>query len=196
MRQYFTNDESLKSEYRNIIYKYNDFNFNFLSDLGVFSKDRVDYGSKLLVENYFKYGSKNKKILDVGCGYGFIGITISKIMDSDVDMIDVNKRAIHLSNINIKNIGCNARAFISNVYENINDKYDVIISNPPIRAGKEIYMNIIENSIKYLNENGEFWFVMNKDQGAKSTIEKIKNLYKVNVVDKSKGFFVINCKKH
>ena len=196
MRQYFTNDESLKSEYRNIIYKYNDFNFNFLSDLGVFSKDRVDYGSKLLVENYFKYGSKNKKILDVGCGYGFIGITISKIMDSDVDMIDVNKRAIHLSNINIKNIGCNARAFISNVYENINDKYDVIISNPPIRAGKEIYMNIIENSIKYLNENGEFWFVMNKDQGAKSTIEKIKNLYKVNVVEKSKGFFVINCKKH
>ena len=195
MRQYFTNDETLKSEYRNIIYKYSDFNFTFLSDLGVFSKDRIDYGSKLLIENYFKYGKKYKKVLDVGCGYGFIGITVSKIMESDVDMIDVNKRAIHLSNINIKNIGCNARAFISNVYENINNKYDVIISNPPIRAGKEIYMDIIENSINYLNEDGEFWFVMNKNQGAKSTIEKIKNLYRVNVVEKSKGFFVINCKK-
>lgn len=195
MRQYFTNDVTLKSEYRNIIYKYENNEFNFVSDLGVFSKDRVDYGSKLLIENYFKYGSKNKKVLDVGCGYGLIGITISKIMESNVDMIDVNKRAIHLSNINIKNIGCNARAYESNVYENINDKYDVIISNPPIRAGKEIYMNIIENSINYLNDDGEFWFVMNKDQGAKSTIEKIKNIYKVDVLEKSKGFFVILCKK-
>ena len=195
MRQYFTNDETLKSEYRNIIYKYDDYEFNFISDLGVFSKDRVDYASKLLIENYFKNGSKNKKVLDVGCGYGLIGITISKIMDSYVDMIDVNKRAIHLSNMNIKNIGCNAKAFISNGYENINGKYDVIISNPPIRAGKEIYMNIIENSINYLNENGEFWFVMNKDHGAKSTITKIKNIYDVQVLEKSKGFFVIICKK-
>ena len=196
MRQYFTNDETLKSEYRNIIYKYESFEFNFISDLGVFSKDRVDYGSKLLIENYFKYGKKNQKVLDVGCGYGLIGITISKIMESTVDMIDVNKRAIHLSNINIKNHNASATAFFSNVYENINSKYDVIISNPPIRAGKDIYMNIILNSVNFLNDNGEFWFVMNKDHGAKSTIEKIKNIYDVNVIDKSKGFFVIICKKH
>ena len=195
MSQYFTNDENLKSEYRNIIYKYNDFIFNFTSDLGVFSKDRVDFASKLLIETYFERGAKNKNILDVGCGYGLIGITLSRIMNCNVDMIDVNKRAVHLSNLNIKSIGVTANAFISDIYENINKKYDVIITNPPIRAGKVIYMNIIKNAYKYLSDDGELWFVMNKDHGAKSTIEKIKDVYDVNVLNKSKGFFVILCKK-
>lgn len=195
MSQYFTNDENLKSEYRNIIYKYKDYIFNFTSDLGVFSKDRVDYASKLLVENYFKVGRKNVNVLDVGCGYGFIGITISKIMNSKVDMIDVNKRAVHLSNLNIKNMNVNAISFISNIYSNIDKKYDVIISNPPIRAGKKVYMNIINNAANYLNDDGEFYFVMNKDHGAKNVIEKIKDVYDINVLDKNKGFFVILCKK-
>ena len=195
MSQYFTNDENLKSEYRNIIYKYKDYVFNFTSDLGVFSKDRVDYASKLLVENYFKVGRKNVNVLDVGCGYGFIGITISKIMDSRVDMIDVNKRAVHLSNLNIKNMNVDAVSFISDIYSNIDKKYDVIISNPPIRAGKKVYMNIINNAANHLNDDGEFYFVMNKDHGAKNVIEKIKNVYDINVLDKNKGFFVILCKK-
>ena len=195
MSQYFTNDENLKSEYRNIIYKYKDYIFNFTSDLGVFSKDRVDYASKLLVENYFKVGRKNVNVLDVGCGYGFIGITVSKIMNSKVDMIDVNKRAVHLSNLNIKNMNVNAISFISDIYSNIDKKYDVIISNPPIRAGKKVYMNIINNAANHLNDDGEFYFVMNKDHGAKNVIEKIKNVYDINVLDKNKGFFVILCKK-
>lgn len=195
MSQYFTNDENLKSEYRNIIYKYKDYVFNFTSDLGVFSKDRVDYASKLLVENYFKIGRKNVNVLDVGCGYGFIGITISKIMDSRVDMIDVNKRAVHLSNLNIKNMNVDAVSFISDIYSNIDKKYDVIISNPPIRAGKKVYLYIINNAVNYLNDGGEFYFVMNKDHGAKNVIEKIKDVYDVNVLDKNKGFFVILCKK-
>lgn len=195
MSQYFTNDENLKSEYRNIIYKYKDYIFNFSSDLGVFSKDRVDYASKLLVENYFKVGRKNVNVLDVGCGYGFIGITVSKIMNSKVDMIDVNKRAVHLSNLNIKNMNVDAVSFISDIYSNIDKKYDVIISNPPIRAGKKVYMNIINNAANYLNDDGEFYFVMNKDHGAKNVIEKIKDVYDINVLDKNKGFFVILCKK-
>lgn len=195
MGQYFTNDENLKSEYRNIIYKYKDLTLNFTSDIGVFSKDRVDFASKLLLETYFEYGRKNINILDVGCGYGFIGISLSKIMQSNVDMIDVNKRAVHLSNMNIRNNKVNANAFISDIYENIDKKYECIITNPPIRAGKSVYMNIIENAAEYLTDDGELWFVMNKDHGAKSTMEKIKNVYDVNVVNKSKGFFVILCKK-
>ena len=137
MGQYFTNDENLKSEYRNIIYKYKDLTLNFTSDLGVFSKDRVDFASKLLLETYFENGKKNINVLDVGCGYGFIGVTLSKIMNSYVDMIDVNKRAVHLSNINIKNNNVNANAFISNIYENIEKKYDCIITKSAYKSWKK-----------------------------------------------------------
>lgn len=195
MNQYFTNNENLKSEYRKLKYNYLEHEFDFTSDLGVFSKDRIDFASKLLIETYFKNGRKNVSVLDVGCGYGLIGITISRIMDSIVDMVDVNKRALHLTNLNIKNNYAKAKVFESNIYENVKDKYDVIITNPPIRAGKEVYMKILMDASNYLNNNGELWFVMNKDHGAKSTIEKMKNVYDVTILDKKKGFFVISCKK-
>ena len=195
MSQYFTNDENLKSEYRNIVYKYLDFNFLFLSDLGVFSKDRVDFASKLLVETYFLHGKKNINVLDVGCGYGFLGITLSKIMDSHVDMIDINKRCIHLSEMNIKSNKADCDVFLSNIYENVKKKYDVIITNPPIRAGKDIYMNILTNAKEYLEDDGELWFVMNKKHGVKSTLKCLEDVYSTRIISKDKGFFVILCKK-
>ena len=194
MGQYFTND-ILKSEYRNIIYKYDDKVFNFLSDLGVFSKSKIDFASRLLVETYFKYGKKNINCLDLGCGYGFIGIAIAKIMNSNFDMVDVNKRALHLTDINIKNNNVSANAFESNIYSNINKKYDLIITNPPIRAGKDVYMKFLLDSVNYLTNKGELWFVMNKSHGAKSTIEIMKSIYDVNILNKDKGFFVVLCKK-
>ena len=119
MNQYFTNNENLKSEYRKLKYNYLDYEFDFTSDLGVFSKDKIDFASKLLIETYFKIGRKNVDVLDVGCGYGLIGVTISRIMDSQVDMIDVNKRAIHLSELNIKNNYAKANVFESYIYENV-----------------------------------------------------------------------------
>ena len=195
MNQYFTNNENLKSEYRKLKYNYLDYEFDFTSDLGVFSKDRIDFASKLLIETYFKIGRKNVDVLDVGCGYGLIGVTISRIMDSQVDMIDVNKRAIHLSELNIKNNYAKANVFESYIYENVKDKYDIIITNPPISAGKDVYMKILMDASNYLNGDGELWFVMNKDHGAKSTIEKMKNVYDVTILVKKKGFFVISCKK-
>ena len=105
MGHYFTNNDNLKSEFRTIIYKRGDEITKFTSDLGVFSKDKVDYGSNLLIDTYIEKGRKNVKVLDVGCGYGIIGILLAKHMNTDSTMIDVNKRAVHLTDINIKNIG-------------------------------------------------------------------------------------------
>lgn len=195
MTHYFKNDNTLKSELRNLIYKYEKFEFNFTSDLGVFSKDRIDFASKLLIENFFKYGKENLKVLDVGCGYGLIGISISKIKKCNVTMIDVNKRALHLSKMNAKNNDVEINIFESDIYSNVKDKFDCIITNPPIRAGKNVYMNILLEAKNHLNENGELWFVMNKDHGVKTTMKRLESTYDLQVLEKNKGFFVIVCKK-
>lgn len=196
MEHYFTNNENLKSEIRTINYSYDTNNFVFLSDLGVFSKDKIDYGSKVLVENYLKYNHDNKKILDVGCGYGFIGVVLSKVTNSYVEMVDVNKRALHLTERNINENKVNAKAYISDAYQSVKDKYDVIITNPPIRAGKEKVLEILNGSVEHLNSGGELWFVIRKDQGAKSIVKVLNKELIVENTEKSKGFYIFRAKKY
>lgn len=196
MAQYFTNDENLKSELRTIVFKYGEELTYFTSDLGVFSKDKIDYGSNLLIDTYFQFGRKNVSLLDVGCGYGVIGIILSKYMGTSSTLIDINKRAVHLASINIKNIGVDAKAFESNIYESVEGLFDVIITNPPIRAGKQTVLTILECAKNYLAKDGELWFVIRKDQGAKSIMDSLKNIYNLEVKKKSKGFFIIIAKKH
>lgn len=196
MEHYFTNNENLKSEIRKINYNYGSFSFTFLSDLGVFSKDKIDYGSKVLVENYLKHNHDNKKILDVGCGYGFIGIVLSKVTNSYVEMVDVNKRALHLTERNINENKVNAKAYMSDAYQSVKDKYDVIITNPPIRAGKEKVLEILNGSVEHLNSGGELWFVIRKDQGAKSIVKVLNKELIVENTEKSKGFYIFRAKKY
>ena len=102
MEHYFTNNNNLKSNLRSIEYKVQNTSFVFYTDNGVFSKSSVDYGTDLLIQSYLENGKKTGKVLDVGCGYGVIGIVINKINKQKVDQIDVNKRAIHLTEMNNK----------------------------------------------------------------------------------------------
>lgn len=199
MEHYFTNNENLKSEIREITYQTNDITLTFLSDNGVFSKNKVDYASKLLVETFLKYHSKleNELVLDVGGGYGFIGITLAALTGATVEIIDINKRAIHLCERNIKlNEINNCKVYESNVYENVLNKYKYkyIITNPPIRAGKMTVLQILTEAKEHLDEDGELWFVINKDQGAKSTKKALEKWYNIEIVEKSKGFFVFRAK--
>lgn len=195
MNHYFTNNKELKSNLKKLNYKINNQTFTFLSDNGVFCKDKIDFGTNLLLETYLKdKEKKNKKVLDVGCGYGVIGIVISKINDSFCTLIDVNNRCIHLSKINIKKNKVNAEAFHSNVYEKIEEKYDVIITNPPIRAGNKIVLDILLNAKKHLNRNGELWCVIRKAQGAETFTKKLENEYYVEILKKYKGFYIIKAK--
>lgn len=193
--QYFDNNENLKSELRVLNYKYENYNLKFYSDLGVFSKDKIDEGSKLLLETYIKYGKKEKKILDVGCGIGFLGISLNKIMGASVDMIDINNRALHLTKMNLKENKAEGNVFVSNIYENVKDAYDVIITNPPIRAGKKVYLTIINESFNHLTKDGELWFVMRTNHGVKTVVKNLKNLADVKVLEKNCGFYVVFAKK-
>lgn len=191
MNHYFTNNEDLKSEIKTIKYSYLETSLTFFSDNGVFSKEKIDYGSKVLVETYLENKKNINSILDMGCGYGYIGVTLSKILNIEVDMCDINKRALHLAEKNIKENKVACDVFFSDAYENVSKKYDLIITNPPIRVGKEILLNILTKAKTYLNDAGELWFVIRKDQGAKSVIKSLESVYKCEVIKKSKGFYII-----
>lgn len=198
MSHYFENDKNLKSEIRELSYKYNSSFFIFYSDNGVFSKNNIDYGSRLLIETYLKENDINeKRVLDVGCGYGFLGIMVSRVTDSYVEMIDINKRAVHLTNMNIKRYkDFKGKTYVSNVYENVEGKYDIIITNPPIRIGKEKLLEILIGAFDHLEDNGLLYYVIRKDQGALS-IKKIleENGINVEIINRDKGYFIYRAKK-
>ena len=184
---------------RTIIYKYNDLILTFYSDNGVFSKDKLDFGSTLLLDTIFNnVNIENLDILDVGCGYGFLGVSIAKILKAHVTMCDVNKRALHLAkkNTEANSVSDLCQVIESNIYENVTGIYDLIITNPPIRAGKEVVYGILDGARDYLKEDGELWMVIRKDQGAKSTIKHLEEIYDCAIVTKSKGFYIIKAKKH
>lgn len=191
MAHYFTNEENLKSEIEKVIAEINGIPFYFYTDNGVFSKGELDFGTELLLKN-FKYDNPNNKtLLDIGCGCGPIGIYASHL-GFTVDMSDVNKRAIHLSKMSLKEQGLNANVFESDAYKNITNKYDYIVSNPPIRVGKEKLYEIVMNAKEHLKDGGSLWIVVRKQQGAESMVRDMKNVYKtVEVITKKKGFFII-----
>lgn len=196
MSHYYENDPNLKSNIKNIDYTYYGNVINYQVDLGVFSKDRVDFGTNVLLQSLPTF--TNEKVLDVGCGYGAIGIAIAKVyLNCDVMMCDVNLRAISLTEKNIKlNNVKNAKVIESNTYENINDKYDIIITNPPIRAGKKVVMDICLNAIDHLKEDGKIYIVINKKHGAESLLKNMKERYKnVDILNKKNGYFIIEGRK-
>lgn len=190
MEHYFTNNNELVSNIITLTYQYNSFHFTFLSDNGVFSKKRIDYGSKLLLETYLSEVTIEEKVLDVGCGYGFIGSVISRVNGSIVDMVDVNKRALHLAKRNTKNTSYKGDIFLSDAYQNVKDKYDTVITNPPIRTGKNKVLEILLGAFEHLNDNGKLYFVIRKDQGALSIKKIIEEKYSIQMINRSKGYIV------
>ena len=196
MSHYFTNDKNLKSETRIIKYNYDSVCFEFLTDNGVFSKSKIDTGSRILVEEYLKNKPNIKSFLDVGCGYGFITIVLSKILDIKGIGLDINKRALDLANKNAKLNQVSVTFKESDIYSNENGTYDLVITNPPIRAGKKVVLEILNEASCHLNKEGTLWAVIRKDQGAKSIIANLKNNFKIEIIAKNKGFYVFIAKKN
>lgn len=195
MNQYFEENKNLKDNKQLIMIKFKEKNYKLYTNNGLFSKDKFDYGSKLLLETITKNKLKGKA-LDLGCGYGVIGILLATTYPQlTVDMVDITDRAINLSkknaiNLNLKNINI----FKSNIYDNITVKYNYIITNPPIRAGKETIKKFLINAKEHLELDGQLWFVMRKDHGVKSMIKELEKYYIVTIEQKSKGFYIVKCR--
>lgn len=196
MSQYFDNDKSIKSNKKLISFNFNNKKYNVYTDNGVFSKDRFDYGTRVLLDS-ININELSGNVLDLGCGIGVVGVILGTMNKNiNIDMIDVNERAISLSkeNIYLNNVTCNV--FISDVYSNVDKKYDYIITNPPIRAGKEVIRRFLLGGYDYLTDNGVLYFVMRKEHGVKSMIRELENKYIVSVINKDKGFYAVKIVKH
>lgn len=195
---YYSSNPSIESKPFTFEYKLKGHSFIFTSDLGVFSKSEIDFGSKLLIDSMIVPTVKGN-VLDVGCGYGPIGLTLAKENPNrQVEMVDVNERALQLARKNSEqNKIDNVSIYQSDLFENVkDDSFAMIVTNPPIRAGKKVVHEIFEQSYQHLTGNGELWIVIQKKQGAPSAIEKLESIFsEVEVVVKKKGYYIIKSKK-
>ena len=193
MNQYFNNNNNLESEIKENKVKVLDTEFYMYTDNGVFNKKGLDFGTRVLLENLDITGKYS--FLDVGSGCGPIGFYILlNNKNALVDMIDINNRAIKLTKMGLKKNRISAKVFNSDVYKNVDGKYDMIITNPPIHAGKEKVYEIIRGAKDHLNKDGELWIVIRKDQGSKSLINDNSDLFLFEIVAKVKGFWIIKAK--
>lgn len=193
MSHYFTND-NVKSEEHTINVIIKNIKLSFIVDNGIFSKKGLDFGTRTLLEN-IDIDKIKGDVLDFGCGYGPIGIYLKTISNANIDMIDINKRALNLAQRNAQLNKVDVNVFESNIYENIHKKYDAIVTNPPIRVGKKILYDILFQAKEHLKENGTLWLVVNKNQGAKSLAKDLEKEYEVTIVTKNKGFYILCTKK-
>ncbi|MFD1031489.1 class I SAM-dependent methyltransferase [Metaplanococcus flavidus] len=197
-QHYYSKNPQTSSKPQEWAYTLRGEKFQFQTDSGVFSKNEVDFGSRLLIEA-FEGSAVEGPVLDVGCGYGPIGIAIAKSFPhKKVHMVDVNSRAIELARKNaLKNGADNVEIYESDGLSSVKEEgFSAILTNPPIRAGKETVFRFYEEAFEKVASDGSLWVVIQKKQGAPSTQEKLTELFgNCSVVDKKKGYFIFEARK-
>lgn len=196
---YFTNRPQTASETSAWTYTLRGKEFKFVTDTGVFSKKTVDFGSRLLIETLDFSEMVPGNLLDIGCGYGPIGLSLAKEdAERKVEMVDVNERALGLAKQNASNnrLG-NVLIHPSDIYESVEGKdFAAIVSNPPIRAGKQVVHGVLTGAYDLLKHGGTLTVVIQKKQGAPSAKAKMEETFRnAEVIAKDKGYWIIQSVK-
>lgn len=164
--------------------------FEFITCKGVFSYKKIDLGTRVLIESADV--KKGSYILDLGCGYGVIGIVMAKIYNCKVIMTDINKRAIKLAKENVlrNRVQNLVEVRRGNLYEPVRDeRFDTILTNPPLAAGKNVIYSIIEGAKNHLKKNGSLQLVVRK--GKEIVRKKMEETFgNVEILSKSSGYRV------
>lgn len=197
---YYTKNPETESKETSWTFPLRDREFRFISDSGVFSKKTVDFGSRLLIESFQLNEEVAGDILDVGCGYGPMGLALAHAYPARlVEMVDVNERALSLArrNAEANNIR-NVKVYESNTYDQVPEgrQFAAIVSNPPIRAGKQVVHRILSEAHTHLLPGGTLTVVIQKKQGAPSAEQKMLDVFgNVEVIARDKGYWIIQSVK-
>lgn len=191
---YYTTSPESAHRYAPCTFVYRGETVNFMTDAGVFSRGEVDFGTEVLLKALPDHLAG--RVLDLGCGWGCVGVSVGKkYPETQIVMCDVNERALGLAQENAKKNGVRAETVLSNGLENVEGVFSCIITNPPIRAGKQVIYGLFAQSAKALEEDGALYIVIRKQQGAESALKYLKTIFdQVETIDKSGGFWVICCK--
>ena len=197
---YYTKNPETESKETSWTFPLRGREFRFISDSGVFSKRTVDFGSHLLIESFRLNEEVAGDILDVGCGYGPMGLALAHAYPARlVEMVDVNERALSLArrNAEANNIR-NVKVYESNTYDQVPEgrQFAAIVSNPPIRAGKQVVHRILSEAHTHLLPGGTLTVVIQKKQGAPSAEQKMLDVFgNVEIIARDKGYWIIQSVK-
>jgi len=201
MQHYFIDKTHSESDYFKYKVNFNNKTFTFNSCDSVFSKNELDYGSLTLIKSIIKtFEDDSYAILDMCCGIGSIGLILAdNFKNATFDMCDIKKTAVELTlknkeENNITNIN---EVFVSNMFDNVKNKYDIVVSNPPIKTGKKLLFQFAEDSIKHLKDEGFLVLVIKKNLGEESLRKKLIEIYgNCEVIKRDKGYYILLSKKN
>ena len=194
---YYTRVPQSESRPVGCVYSYRGVDLSFQTDAGVFSKGEVDTGTRLLLEALPE--EMSGEILDLGSGWGVIGISIAKKWpETKVTLADVNTRALDLSRENAKRNRAEVACVESDGMAALAGRtFDAVVTNPPIRAGKQVIYQMFADAANALKPGGALYLVIRKQQGAESCMKYLQTIYdSVEKIDKSGGFWVIQAMKN
>jgi 16S rRNA (guanine1207-N2)-methyltransferase len=189
MSHYFIEDNSLTPIEKTFSFFWGGNAFEFTSNAGLFSNGEPDPNSVLMLRSIAP--ERNTKMLDLGCGWGLIGIAAAKVYGVSVTFSDINKNALEYAKINAKKNGVSGEFIHSDGFAEIKNNFDLITLNPPIHAGRETVLRLFSESVLHLNKNGTFVIVINEKHGAKSYEKSLREIYKNVTTDKFKQTYII-----
>ena len=190
---YFTASPGSEHRYAETGYVYRGESLRFLTDAGVFSRGEVDFGTDVLLNALPE--NLSGRVLDLGCGWGAVGVSVGKKHPAcQIVMSDVNVRALDLARKNAEANNVRAETAESDGLDRVEGAFDYILTNPPIRAGKQVIYRLFAQSAEKLSEGGALYIVIRKQQGAESALKYLKTIFEqAETVEKSGGFWVIRC---
>lgn len=192
-QHYYSENPNIAHDEKQVIYEVMGNEFRCVTDAGVFSRDGLDMGTRIMLE---VMPEMHGRVLDLGCGWGPVGLAVGKkYPETDILMTDINLRAVETAEKNLRANGVkNARAVQGDGFENVEGKFDFILLNPPIRTGKNVIYAMFSDAREYLSEKGALYIVIRKQQGAESAEKYLNTIYgDVDRIAREKGYWVLRC---